>query len=48
MVNEGKSNQDIADALGRQLNTVKSELHSVFTPRRSDPVLLRRFCRHGH
>jgi DNA-binding CsgD family transcriptional regulator len=30
MVNEGKSNQEIADALGRQLNTVKSELHSVF------------------
>ena len=30
MVTEGKSNQEIADALGRQLNTVKSELHSVF------------------
>jgi DNA-binding CsgD family transcriptional regulator len=30
MVSEGKSNQEIADALGRQLNTVKSELHSVF------------------
>jgi DNA-binding CsgD family transcriptional regulator len=30
MVNEGKSNQEIADALGCQLNTVKSELHSVF------------------
>ncbi len=30
MVNEGKSNQEIADTLGRQLNTVKSELHSVF------------------
>jgi len=30
MVCEGKSNQEIADALGRQLNTVKSELHSVF------------------
>jgi DNA-binding CsgD family transcriptional regulator len=31
MVSEGKSNQEIADALGRRLNTVKSELHSVFT-----------------
>ena len=30
MVCEGKSNREIADALGRQLNTVKSELHSVF------------------
>jgi DNA-binding CsgD family transcriptional regulator len=30
MVSEGKSNQEIADALGRQLNTVKSELVSVF------------------
>ena len=30
MVSEGKSNQEIADALGRQLNTVKSELHSIF------------------
>lgn len=30
MVNEGKSNQEIADALGRQLSTVKSELYSVF------------------
>lgn len=30
MVSEGMSNQEIADALGRSLNTVKSELHSVF------------------
>jgi DNA-binding CsgD family transcriptional regulator len=30
MVREGQSNQEIADTLGRQLNTVKSELHSIF------------------
>lgn len=28
---EGESNQEIADGLGRCLNTVKSELHTVFT-----------------
>jgi DNA-binding CsgD family transcriptional regulator len=30
MVSDGLSNQEIADALGRCLNTVKSELHAVF------------------
>ncbi len=30
MVSDGLSNQEIADSLGRSLNTVKSELHSVF------------------
>jgi DNA-binding CsgD family transcriptional regulator len=30
MVSDGMSNQEIADALGRSLNTVKSELHGVF------------------
>ena len=30
MVSDGMSNQEIADALGRSLNTVKSELHAVF------------------
>lgn len=30
MVSDGMSNQEMADALGRSLNTVKSELHSVF------------------
>jgi DNA-binding CsgD family transcriptional regulator len=30
MVSDGMSNQEIADALGRSLSTVKSELHVVF------------------
>lgn len=30
LVCEGKSNQEIADKIGRNLSTVKSELHSVF------------------
>jgi DNA-binding CsgD family transcriptional regulator len=31
LVCEAKSNQEIADAFGRNLNTVKGELHSIFT-----------------
>lgn len=30
LVCEGQSNQEIADAVGRAVNTVKSELHSIF------------------
>ena len=30
LVCDGRSNQEIADALGRSVNTVKSELHAVF------------------
>lgn len=30
LVSDGQSNQEIAEALGRSLNTVKSELHAVF------------------
>ena len=30
MVCEGKSNQEIADALGRSLSTVKSQVYAIF------------------
>jgi len=30
LVCEGQSNQEIADAVGRAVNTVKSELHTIF------------------